>query len=233
MARLPRIHLPHIPQHIIQRGNNHCACFASSEDFKAYIHWLKEYAQQYSVDVHAWVLMTNHVHLLCTPRETGAISQLMQSLGRRYVQYFNNRYKRTGTLWEGRYKSCLIQEELYLLHVYRYIELNPVRAAMVLEPAEYSWSSYQINALGKKSDLCSPHSEYIKLGANDIQRQSNYQELFKVHIEAAVIEGVRSSLNKGLALGNEHFKLEVEQLSGRRVKAGKRGRPAGWRKPAG
>jgi len=147
MARLPRIELPDIPQHIIQRGNNHSFCFGSNEDFSAYLYWLKEYSKKYCVDIHARVLMTNHVHLLCTPRKPKAISQLMQSLGRRYVQYFNYTYKRTGTLWEGRFKSCVIDEDSYLLHVYRYIELNPVRASMVTDPSDYIWSSYRINAL--------------------------------------------------------------------------------------
>lgn len=227
MARLPRINLPNIPQHIIQRGNNRCACFTSLKDFSAYIHWLKEYADKCLVDVHAWVLMTNHVHLLCTPRQPKSISLLMQNLGRRYVQYYNYQHNRTGTLWEGRYKSCLIQEDLYLLQVYKYIELNPVRAGMINEPSEYHWSSYQINALGKNSTLCTPHTEYLNLGATDLQRQNNYRALFKTNINEKLTAEIRLSLNKSLALGNEHFKDEVELLSGRRVKEGKRGRPLG------
>ena len=137
MARLPRISPIGIPIHLIQRGNNRQTCFASVEDFSAYVGWLKEYSLKYAVDIHAWVLMTNHVHLLCTPRREGAVSQMMQSIGRRYVQYFNYQYQRSGTLWEGRYKSCLVQAERYLIEVYRYIELNPVRAKMVADPSEY------------------------------------------------------------------------------------------------
>jgi putative transposase len=174
--------------------------------------------------------MTNHVHLLCTPRKPKAISLLMQSLGRRYVQYFNYTYKRTGTLWEGRFKSCLIQEESYLLQVYKYIELNPVRAFMVEEPSNYIWSSYQVNALGKQSSLCTPHPVYSNLGVDSLNRQNNYRKLFNHHIDGTLIDDIRLSLNKGLALGNEHFKTEIEALCGRRVVEGRRGRPVGWRK---
>ncbi|MEZ9593140.1 transposase, partial [Shewanella sp. 10N.261.52.F9] len=149
MSRKPRANPIGIPQHIIQRGNNRQACFTSEQDFIAYTAWLKDYAKKFQVEIHAWVFMTNHVHLLCTPRENNAISQMMQSLGRQYVRYFNYTYKRSGTLWEGRYKSCLVQAEDYLLQLYRYIELNPVRANMVDDPCKYQWSSYQVNALGK------------------------------------------------------------------------------------
>jgi putative transposase len=132
---------------------------------------LKEYAEKFDVDVHAWVLMTNHVHLLCTPNSSSAVSSMMQSLGRQYVQYFNRRYERSGTLWEGRFRSSLVQSEKYLLQVYQYIELNPVRAGMVNDPSDYSWSSYQINALGKHSQLMTYHPLYLSLGNNDFVTQ--------------------------------------------------------------
>jgi putative transposase len=151
MVRLSRISPAGVPVHIIQRGNNRQACFVSDEDHSAYARWLKDYSAKFRVDIHAWVMMTNHVHLLCTPQVEGGISTMMQSLGRRYVQYFNHEYRRSGTLWEGRFKSCLVQDERYLLEVYKYIELNPVRAEMVQNPGEYRWSSYQINGLGKRS----------------------------------------------------------------------------------
>jgi len=139
MARLPRISLPGIPLHIIQRGNNRQVCFAAEEDFAAYAYWLHEYARKYRVALHAWVFMTNHVHLLATPQTEDGISRLMQTLGRHYVRYFNHTYKRSGTLWEGRFKSCAVDEENYLLTCQRYIELNPVRANMVGAPEEYKW----------------------------------------------------------------------------------------------
>ena len=230
MARLARVCPVGIPQHIIQRGNNRQVCFASEQDFAAYVSWLKGYAKKYQVDIHAWVLMTNHVHLLCTPRVDNAVSLMMQALGRHYVRYFNSSYQRTGTLWEGRFKSCLVQEENHLLQLYRYIELNPVRAGMVRQPSDYAWSSYAINALGKGSELCTPHSLFLALGGEPKERQSNYRALFDYPIEGALLEAVRGATNKGLALGNERFEEEVESLTGRRMTAKKRGRPVGWRK---
>ncbi len=231
MARLPRICPVGIPQHIIQRGNNHQACFANEQDFTTYAAWLKEYANEFEVEIHAWVFMTNHVHLLCTPNIKNGISNMMQALGRRYVRYFNNAYWRSGTLWEGRFKSCVIEEENYLLQVYRYIELNPVRAKMVKTPAEYKWSSYQINALGKKSELCTPHSLYLQLSSDTAGRLLEYQKLFNHALVSEQLTNIRDSTHKSLALGSERFKLEIEQLTGQRMVAGKRGRPKepkGW-----
>jgi len=154
----------------------------------------------------------------------------MQALGRRYVRYFNFEYQRSGTLWEGRFKSCLVQEERYLLEVYRYIELNPVRADMETDPGEYRWSSYQINALGKVSNLCTPHPEYLELGLEPLERRKNYRALFIQRIDGELLEGIRAKTNKGLAVGHDRFKDEIELLTGRRVRAKKRGRPLGWRK---
>ncbi len=230
MARLTRITPVGIPVHIIQRGNNRQTCFVSDEDHVAYAGWLIDYSKKYKVDIHAWVMMTNHVHLLCTPRQEGGISQMMQSLGRRYVQYFNFEYRRSGTLWEGRFKSCLVQAERYLLEVYRYIELNPVHAGMVKDPAEYRWSSYQVNALGKVSGLCTPHQEYLSLGSDASSRQKNYRELFKHHVDGELLEEIRENTFKGMAIGNDRFKEELEALTGRRLKPKKRGRPVGLRK---
>jgi len=225
MARLPRVSPTGVAQHIIQRGNNHQICFANKQDYSAYASWLKDYSEKFNVHIHAWVFMTNHVHLLCTPHSKGAISSMMQSLGRQYVQYFNHSYKRTGTLWEGRYKSCLVQDENYLIQLYRYIELNPVRANMVDDPAKYSWSSYQINASGKESPLCKPHPLYLSLGANAKEQQLAYRQLFASHIDGKLIDDIRESTNSGMAIGNEHFKKEIEVLTGRRMQPKKRGRP--------
>ena len=144
---------------------------------------------------------------------------MMQSLGRRYVRYFNFEYRRSGTLWEGRYRSCLIQEERYLLEVYRYIELNPVRAEMVTDPGEYRWSSYQINGLGKVSSLCTPHFKYLSLGLEPLERRKNYRALFTHHVDDVLLEEIRSNTNKGMAVGNDRFKEEIEALTGRRVRA--------------
>jgi len=231
MARLPRVHLAGVPEHIIQRGNNRQLCFACDEDFAAYAHWLKEYANKFQVHMHAWVFMTNHVHLLCSASNSSGISLMMQSMGRQYVRYFNQRYQRSGTLWEGRFKSCLVQEERYLLAVYRYIEMNPVRAGMVASPADYSWSSYAINALGKTSALCKPHSCYLALAKNDAERQQAYRGLFS-QMDEALLADIRSAAKSGMALGNERFKQEVADLTGRRQHPEKRGRPKGQSKPA-
>jgi putative transposase len=230
MARLPRACPIGVPQHIIQRGNNRQVCFASEEDFATYVGWLKEYAKKYQVEIHAWVLMTNHVHLLCTPQILNGVSLMMQSLGRQYVRYFNFSYKRTGTLWEGRYKSCLVQADDYLLQLYRYIELNPVRAGMVDEPSEYKWSSYQINALGKTSELCTPHALYLALGSENGKRQEAYREFFTSHVNGKLLEDIRLATNKGIALGSDYFKKQIEDLTGRRMTPRKMGRPEGWRK---
>ena len=225
MARLVRVSPVGVPQHIIQRGNNHQVCFASEADMKAYLAWLKEFSKKYFVDIHAWVLMTNHVHLLCTPQKDKAISCMMQSIGRMYVRYYNLTYQRSGTLWEGRFKSCLIESEQYLFELYRYIELNPVRAGMVTDPADYSWSSYACNALGIKIDLQTPHSLYLALGRTKHEILENYRSLFKAQIGTELLKEIRESINKGLALGNEPFTRQIELLSNSRVTPRKAGRP--------
>lgn len=230
MARLPRVHLADVPEHIIQRGNNRQVCFAGDEDFAAYAHWLKEYADAFGVHIHAWVFMTNHVHLLCTASDDSGISLMMQSLGRQYVRYFNQRYKRSGTLWEGRFKSCLVQKEHYVMAVYRYIELNPVRAGMVRSPSEYVWSSYAINALGKQSALCQPHPCYLELADSEAERQQAYRDLFKAEVNEALLCDIRSAVKSDMVLGNDRFKQEVADLTGRRQQMGQRGRSVGWRK---
>lgn len=153
MARLPRLCLPGVPQHIIQRGNNRQVCFASEEDFIAYAHWLAEYSQKFNVTIHAWVFMTYHIHLLATPTTNNGISQMMQALGRRYVRHFNHTYQRSGTLWEGRFKSCLINASEYFIICQRYIELNPIRANMVNHPDDYKWSSYRFHAQRKRQPI--------------------------------------------------------------------------------
>ncbi len=158
MARLPRYVLPGVPQHVIQRGNNREPIFAHGEDYSFYLEKLEEALKKYSCQLHAYVLMTNHVHLLITPQAENGIGKVMQSLGRSYVQYYNYVYTRTGTLWEGRYKATLLNSEQYLLTCMRYIELNPVRANMVKHPSEYPYSSYAKNAVGKQNNLSHPHT---------------------------------------------------------------------------
>ncbi len=223
MARLPRLCLPGIPQHVIQRGTNRQPCFASEDDFAAYAYWLEEYASKNKVAVHAWVFMTNHVHLLVTPEIEGGVSRMMQSVGRHYVRYFNTTYQRTGTLWEGRFKSCVVDAENYLLVSQRYIELNPVRASMVESPEEYPWSSFRANGLGQPIKLWTPHTHYLSLGRNVEQRTKAYRSLFAGHLDKDLMNQITTSCNKNLALGNEKFKRDIEALTGRRVTAKKRG----------
>ena len=164
MARRPRLYLPNCPLHIIQRRNNRAACFRDDSDYKAYLHFMLEAAAQYDVSIHAFVLMTNPVHMLATPSTEESASRMMQSIGRRYVQYFNHAYSRTGTLWEGRYKSTLVDTDNYFLTVYRYIELNPVRAGMVEHAADYPSSSYPNNAAGVEIQMLTSHDSYVALG---------------------------------------------------------------------
>ncbi len=213
------------PLHVVQRGNNRQVCFTGESDLKAYAHWLRESAQRYKVQIHAWVFMTNHVHLLVTPLENMAVARMMQQVGRHYVRYFNHTYQRSGTLWEGRYHSSLIQADRYLLGCMRYIELNPVRAGMVEDPADYSWSSYRVNGIGARSDLATLHAAYIQLGSSKRERLSNYRELFQSQVSTELMQDIRFSLNKGLVLGSDQFQQEVEELTGIRTKPRKRGRP--------
>ncbi|MDE0284832.1 MAG: transposase [Gammaproteobacteria bacterium] len=201
MARLPRLYLPDVPQHIIQRGINRQACFISDKDFAAYAYWLDQSARRYQVAVHAWVFMTNHVHLLVTPQSEQGVSRMMQATGRHYVRYFNHTYGRTGTLWEGRFKSCLVDVEDYLLACQRYIELNPVRAGMVAVPEDYSWSSYKANGFGKQMKLWTPHRVYLDLGATMRERAAVYRGLFAGHIDERLVRQIRKATNRGMVLG--------------------------------
>jgi len=223
MARLARLNLPGIPQHIVQRGNNRQACFFTEQDYTVYLSKLKEYSQKYNVAVHSYILMTNHVHLLATPREGNGVSRLIQSLGRYYVRYVNQTYGRSGTLWEGRYKSTLIDSDNYFLVVSRYIELNPVRAQMVKHPAEYPWSSYQNNAEGRSIELLTPHICYLSLGKTDKERQEKYKSLFAQQIPAYTIKEIRDATNKAWVLGCDRFKQQIEIQTGRRASPQVRG----------
>ena len=225
MPRRPRIILPDVPVQIIQRGNNRQACFFADEDYLFYLDWLKEYAHEGGWEIHAYALMTNHVHLLLTPAKENSTGTLMKRLGQRYVQYVNRTYQRSGTLWEGRFRSCIAQQENYLLICQRYIELNPVRAGMVEHPGEYRWSSYHANAQGEKDDLLNQHSLYMSLGRTKKERLAAYRELFRYELDPGIIDEIRHATNGNYALGNERFKEEIAQVLGRRVTPGKSGRP--------
>jgi len=212
VARQPRFVLPGHPQHVIQRGNNRHVIFADEADYRLYLDTLKEACERFTCRVHAYVLMTNHVHLLMTPDHEAGIGRVMQSLGRRYVQYFNCRYRRTGTLWEGRYKAALLDTEPYLLTCYRYIELNPVRAGMVTRPDAYRWSSHRCNAQGEPDVLVTPHSLYLQLAESEERRFRAYRALFRDPLEEVVIDAIRQATNKAWVLGDDRFRLEIEDL---------------------
>ncbi|MCF6252322.1 MAG: transposase [Methylococcaceae bacterium] len=225
MARLPRYFVKGQPQHIIQRGNNRELIFVHDDDYKFYLECLLSAINKNKLSVHAYVLMTNHVHILASPETETSISKTFQSVGRRYVQYFNYTYKRTGTLWEGRYKATVIDSDQYLLTCMRYIELNPVRAGMVEQPSEYPWSSYAANAEGKKNKLIKLHKVFRQMGTSEEKRQSAYRQLFQLAIGKSDIDALREATNKGWVLGGEHFREKIERLSGRRAVAKPRGRP--------
>jgi len=186
--------------------------FTSDSDIAAYAHWLEEGAAKFDLSVHGWVFMTNHVHLLLTPKQDDSVSRLMQSLGRSYVGYFNYAYARSGTLFEGRFRSSLVQSNEYFLSCLRYIELNPVRAGMVNNPGDYRWSSYRSHSFGLKTRMWSPHSNYMALGNLAIDRQRAYRGLINETLESDVIAKIRHCVNKGLVLGTEAFRGQVASL---------------------
>ncbi|NIP73520.1 MAG: transposase [Gammaproteobacteria bacterium] len=225
MPRRARLSIPGIPWHIIQRGNNRAACFYAEEDYHRYLRTLKEQSEAHGCQVHAYVLMTNHVHLLVTPEREDSAALMMKHLGQRYVQYVNRTYRRTGTLWEGRFRSCPAQSETYVLACYRYIELNPVRAGMVEHPGEYPWSSFGVNGQGRPDPLVTPHSQYRALGRDDRARRRAYRALFRAHMEPALIDEIRLATNSNYALGNEGFKQEIERMLNCRATPGRPGRP--------
>jgi putative transposase len=225
MPRRPRIHLDGVPLHIVQRGHNREPCFLSEDDYGRYLHWLGEALDEFACALHAYVLMTNHVHLLLTPRKAASVPRLMISLGRRYVQYVNRTYDRTGTLWDSRYKSSPVQAETYFLACQRYIELNPVRAAMVDDPALYRWSSYRANALGHSGAGLSPHPVYSALGRDASERQAAYRALFRAQLDGAALGDIRLALSQSQPLGNQRFSEKIEQMTGVPRKARPRGRP--------
>lgn len=212
MARQSRFVITGQPQHVIQRGNNRQDIFLEEADYAFFVEKLTDALEVYQCELHAYVLMTNHVHILITPHTDDGISKVMQVLGRYYVQYFNKKYKRTGTLWEGRYKATLVDSERYFLICMRYIELNPVRAKdMASEPSEYLWSSYRHNALGKIDRMITPHLEYLRLGKTEEIRQINYVSLFEDDISSKTLNDIREATNKAWVLGGSEFKAKVER----------------------
>ena len=226
MARTKRIGPPGVPQHITQRGNNRQACFFNESDYYFFLDTLHESLNRNRCCLHAFVMMTNHVHLLVTPRALHGTSLLMRDIGRKYVRYFNDTYGRSGTLWEGRFKSSLVDSERYCLACYRYIELNPVSAKMVVAPADYPWSSFHTNALGNTSDLIHPHPAWNALGQDSATRQKNYLALFDQALDPEDVEAIRFGARKELPVGSSEFKARIENMLKIKLGTGKRGRGA-------
>lgn len=225
MPRKPRFYLPGSPLHAVQRGRNKAAIFFDDFDRLEYLRCLKQAADDCGCAVHAYVLMTNHVHLLLTPDRPTSAARMFQSLGRHYVRYFNEAHGRHESLWEGRYKSNIIQSQIYLLTCQRYIEMNPVRASITDHPAKYRWSSYAANALGVSNSVVTEHAEYLVLGRSPADRQSVYRDLFDSPLDIDELELLECALQSGTPLGSEKFISQIEAMSGRKVGFFKRGRP--------
>jgi len=225
MARLPRLTIPGYPHHIIQRGNNRQAIFGDRADYELLLELIDEHARKQRVALHSYVLMSNHFHLLATPETAEGIPQMMQAVGRRYVRNYNLRHARTGTLWEGRYRSTLIQAERYLLACMVYIDLNPVRAGMLADPAEYPWSSHQ-HHVGRRNDrLVTPHPLYWALGNTPFAREQAYAELVRTGISQAQQQALTDSALRGWALGEPDYVADLQRRTDRRVVRSQAGRP--------
>lgn len=232
MARLPRLVVPGQPHHVMQRGNDRQLIFRDIEDYEAFLRWLGAAAKQFQVAIHAYVLMSNHLHLLVTPADDRGLARMMQWVGRYYVPYFNQKYSREGTLWQGRYKTTVVEAERYFLICSRYIELNPVRAGMMADPAQYRWSSYR-HHIGTYSDpLVTDHGLYWALANTPFAREAAYRRLVEQALTTDELLALHEATLKGRALGSDQFKAHLEQQTERRVRPAKKGRPRTTAGPA-
>jgi REP-associated tyrosine transposase len=226
MPRPTRTCIPGYPHHVVQRGNNRNVTFYGQRDYRKYLTILANAADEHGSAIHAYVLMTNHVHLLITPNSSDGLSLTMQAVGRSYVQYINKCYERTGTLWEGRFKSSVVDSDHYCLACYRYIDLNPVRAGIVVEPLDYPWSSYRCNALAHMSDFLVPHATYVQLGTTKKARATRYRVLIRGALSESSINDIRYGIAKGLPVGSDQFKGKIEEYLGYPLGTREVGRPA-------
>jgi putative transposase len=224
MPRPLRVLLPGAAVHIIQRGVNRNACFRSDSDYIFYLMHLKQLSVRQQCAVHAYCLMTNHVHLLLSPSTGEACSAMMKDLGQQYAQYFNRAYGRSGPLWDGRYRSCVAESARYVLACYRYIELNPVRAGMVPHPGHYPWSSYHANAEGTQTGFVSVHPEFEALGQDAATRRGAYARLLETSLDTKLVDDIRAATNGGYPLGTDSFKARYAMVTGGRTEPGRRGR---------
>ncbi len=227
MARLPRYSIVNQPQSVILQGRDGQRVFYEQQDYQYFHDCLEAASYNYLLKVHAYVLMPDHVHILATPANSDSTSRTIQSIGRNYVQYFNECYGGIGTLWEGRYRATVIDPAKYLLTCCRYIELNPVRNALVDKPAEYRWSSYAHNALGQADEMLSEAPQYRRLGADRKARAKAYRALFKKKLDPSLVQEITDATLKGWVLGDSRFARKIEKLSGRRATPLPKGRPKG------
>lgn len=225
MARLPRLVLPHHPHHILQTGNDSQLVFREDEDYQRYLAWLKESAKEFKVAVHAYVLMADHLHLLATPSTAEGLAQTIQRVGRYYVPWYNAKYKRTGGLFQGRFKTALIDAEQYFMVCCRYIESNPVRSGLVADAGAYKWSSYAHHAGIRSDSMVVDHALYWALGNTPFQREAAYNELYSRALGQDEMATINAAVLKGWPLGSDHFKAELQQRAKRQVLPAKRGRP--------
>ena len=226
MARLPRLTLPGYPHHIIQRGNNRQLIFADTQDFEAMLALLGQNAQKFAVALLAYVLMDNHFHLLASPSSAEALPLMMQAVGRSYVRYFNQRHGRSGTLWEGRYRSTLIESERYLLACMVYLDLNPVRAGMVRQAADWRWSGHAHHVGARVDGLVTPHALYWALGNTPFAREAAYGALVQAGVSSQQQKALSDAALRGWALGGDDFVAALQKKSARRVSKAKAGRPS-------
>jgi putative transposase len=225
MARSPRITIPAYPHHIIQRGNNRAATFFADDDYCFFLECLRRAKIKCRCRIYVYVLMTNHFHLLVEPAEIGDLGRFMQSVGRRYVRYINETYGRSGTLWEGRFKSAAVSRDQYLIACSRYIELNPLRAGIVEHPKHYRWSSYQRRGLGVSDGLLDDDPWYTGLGTTEQERQEEYRQWIDSQINQSEWVQIRQATQRGRLIGKETFQKQVEEMIGRRLVGEARGRP--------
>lgn len=226
MARLPRLIVPGLPHHILQRGNDRQPVFRDSEDHVKFLYWLREAARQFMVAIHAYVLMPDHLHLLASPADAQGPGRMMQWIGRHYVPYFNRKYQRAGTLWQGRYRATLVDPDNYFFACARYIEINPVRAGLVMHPAEYPWSSYLHHAGSRVDPVITEHRLFWALGNTPFEREAAYKRIIEQFPSDDEIDTITNATVKGWALGSEQFKTRLESQAKRRVSPAKKGRPA-------
>ena len=225
MARLPRLVIPQALHHVIQRCHDGISLFRDDDDYQTFLRYVGQAAKQFRVAIHAYVLMPDHIHFALTPSDEQGLSKMMQHIGRYYVPYFNHKYQRGGSLWQGRFKATVLQAESYFLPCSVYIETNPVRAGLVSETADYPWSSYQHHAGQRLDPLVSDHPIFWALGNTPFQREANYKEMIAASVSAKQIDVLTEATNKGWLLGTTDFKVDMAKLVERRIEPAKPGRP--------